>query len=112
MIKTVFIIIGLVLCVLGLCELIHSISLLLASPSGAPRGCQVIWLRGDNAWSQLRFARLQYRWLGSAYAGTVIAVTDRINAKELELYQKSFLEGFVFCPSGALEDVIRSISGE
>lgn len=112
MVKTTLIIIGLVLCIFGLSELMHSISLLVASPKHKQKSCSVIWLKSGIAWNQLRYAKLQMRWHGTAYADVVIAVTDSIAEYEISPLCECFREGFVFCPSEAVADVIGSITGE
>lgn len=112
MVKATLIIIGLVLCIWGLCELIHTVSLYAVCPKHRQKSCSVIWLKHRNAWEQLRYARLQMRWLGSAYADVIIAVTDSIPPQELALMRDCFIDGFVFCPSDAVTNVIVSITGE
>lgn len=112
MVKATLTVIGLILCIWGLSELIHIITLCVSCIGYRHKSCSVIWLEKDKAWKQLRFARLQIRWHGAAYADTVIAVTDCIEQSEAELLKKSFTDGFVFCPSDIVMDVVASITGE
>lgn len=112
MIKTVLIVFFSILAIAGLCELIYTVRILIASPKGAYKNYIVIWLSEPYASAQLRFASAQRKWLGSGYAEHIIAITSGIDNDKAAEYFSVFKDGFIFCPVEALQNVLLSISGE
>ena len=110
MIKAFLVTIGIIFAMAGLCELIYILRLLIASPKGIRNNYTVLMLRESFAEAQLRFCAAQLKWLGGSFAQTVIAVTDGISKEKLREYSAVFTDGFVFCPSEALGNVILSLS--
>ncbi len=112
MVEALFLTLGLILCIFGLTELIHAVSLWMCGARHRRKSCSVIWLKPKSAWEQLRYERLQMRWLGKAYTDVVIAITDALDPQETLTLSRCFTDGFIFCPSDAVINVIMSITGE
>lgn len=111
LIKTVLLVCLVVLAVSGICEIIHSVRLILIRPSRRSGAVCVIWLKKGSAVSQLRFVCEQLRWWGKDFAEHIIAVSSDISGEELETCMKTAAESLVtLCPSDVLESVIASVS--
>lgn len=83
-IEGIFISLGFILAILGLCELLHTVHLATFYKKREVRLLSVIFLKPEQAVSQLMFAAEQKRWLGSDFAEYIIGVTDNLSEKELD----------------------------
>ena len=111
MIEIIFISIVAILSVLGICEVIHAVRLLLLLPERRYYNYSLLYLKKGKAISQLKFAVEQRKWFGDTYAEFIIAVYDDLDSEELktcsELVKK---DDVVICPIQITEDIIRGIS--
>lgn len=111
MIKGVLICITVLLAVSGLCDIIHTIRSWVFSSKRPRNNYSIIYLKCGDAVSQLKFVNEQYRWYGTDFAEYIIAITDDVSNEELKQLEQAF-DGneYIFCPSVALPNVLRSIS--
>lgn len=111
MVKVILIIAVSLLAISGICELIHSICILMVIPRRPVNNYCVLYLDSENAYYQLRFAVEQMRWQNNHFAEKIIAVTDEADDEQLNKCKILVEEnGIILCPSDALANVIRSIS--
>lgn len=82
-IEGIFISLGVVLAILGLCELLHTIHLATFFKKREVRLLSVIFLKPEQSVSQLMFATEQQRWLGSDFAEYIVGITDDLSEEEL-----------------------------
>lgn len=110
MIKGVLICILLLLAISGICDIIHSVRSWLISSERPRNNISVIYLKEGTALSQLKYIAEQYRWYGTDFAEYYIAVTDELKNNDISDLEKAFAESvFIFCPSSAVPNVIKSL---
>ena len=111
MIKLILIIAVSLLAISGICELIHSICILMVMPKRPINNFCVLYLDSINAYYQIRFAVEQVRWQSNNFAEKIIAVTDEADDEQLKKCKILAAEnGIILCPSDVLPNVIKSIS--
>lgn len=109
-IEGIFISFGVILAILGLCELLHTIHLASIFKKKEVKLLSVVFLKPERSVLQLKFATEQRRWLGSDFAEYVIGVTDDISdteLKECELFAKQ--NGVVLCNKELLSRVADNL---
>lgn len=109
-IEGIFISLGVILAILGLCELLHTIHLASIFKKKQVKLLSVVFLKPEHSVLQLKFATEQRRWLGSDFAEYVIGVTDGITDTELkvcELFAKE--NGIILCSKELLSRVADNL---
>lgn len=97
----------LVLCILGLAEVLHSIKLFLVTSKQKRLTYSVIILSNNTFNQQIRYVYEQRRWLGRKYADYIIAINDFLNAANQEIaLQKAKTNGIIVCSFKELESVV------
>lgn len=109
-IEGIFISFGVILAILGLCELLHTIHLATFFRKRDVKLLSVIFLKPEQAMSQLQFAAEQKRWLGSDFAEYVVGVTDGLSDSEINGF-KTFAEqnGIILCSKEMLSRVSENL---
>lgn len=74
MIKTVLTAAAIVLAILGLCEVMHAVRMLLLAPKRLPGAVTVVNLGGEEPLRQLHYAGTALSWNGTAAGGVKLAV--------------------------------------
>ena len=111
MVKAILLIAASLLVILGICEVIHAICILLIVPKRPINNYCIVNLSEEKAYYQLRFAIEQLRWNGDNYAEKIIAITDSISQTQ---YNRCKIiaqnNGVILCESSSLPYVIRYLS--
>lgn len=76
MIKIILLAISAVLAVLGLCEVLHTVRLLILAPKQPPEAITVIKLSGEESLRQLHYAGAALSWSEAVAGGKRVAVCD------------------------------------
>lgn len=98
---------GLVLCILGLAEVLHSVKLFLVTSRQKRLTYSVIILSNNNYSQQLRYVYEQHRWLGKKYADYIIAINDFLDVSNRDsALQKAKANGIIVCSFKELESVV------
>lgn len=79
---------SIILCVLGICEIIFSLKIIALSPKQRAQRYLLIILTKSDCFSQLACAVEKMNWYGNVY-DRVIAVTDELSENELTLCKNS-----------------------
>ena len=109
-IEGIFITLGVVFAICGLCELIHTIRLVTLGNSKNACMLSVAFLKPDSAVSQLSLAAEQRNWLGEDFARYIIGVTDAIGDEELsECRAVADEKGIILCDKEQLSRVASSL---
>ncbi|MDD6478868.1 MAG: hypothetical protein PUF48_03510 [Oscillospiraceae bacterium] len=104
-IEATFIILGFMLLILGLCELIHIITLAVISKAGNPEFITLIFLKPEKYLSQLMQANEQRRWQGEDFTSRIIAVSDALSLEEMSEAQNYCKRSGIFlCSKENLQD--------
>ena len=111
MVKTILLLAFFLLAVSGLCELIHFFTLLVTSTGKPNKTFMVIMLKKGTAFEQLRFVRLQKRWLGDKYAEKIVAICPQTDENEYNSCKMLCdMNDILLCPFEALDNVLQSLS--
>ena len=84
MIKTVLITAALILAILGLCEVMHAVRLLLLAPKRLPGAVTVVNLCGEEPLRQLHYAGAAISWSDSIAGNVRLAVCELPPGKQRE----------------------------
>ena len=69
--------------VLGLCEIIYMIRMLVSYPGFRVKNYNIIVLKSTYALKQLYYLSQKISWFGDSYALGIIALTDYLNEDEI-----------------------------
>ncbi len=98
---------GLIICIVGLAEILHSVKLFLFSSNKKSSTYSLVILSNENYLGQLRYVAEQRNWLGSKYADYVVAINDFLdfdNINKASTFAKS--KGIMICSLKQFESVI------
>ena len=102
-----------ILCILGLAEVIHAIKLYIFSPKKKALTYQVIYLSSQDAENQLRYIGEKYRWQGRRFADNVIAVNNAVNIEDFKLCAEIAEKyNIIYCSAGQLSDWAEMVMGK
>ncbi|MBP3706341.1 MAG: hypothetical protein J6J13_03715 [Clostridia bacterium] len=111
MIKGALIVILILLSISGICDIVHTIRMWIFAPKRPYNNICVIFLRENQANSQLRFIREQYRWYGNDFAEHIIAVTDDLSEEENNQCKNQFDNSeIIFSTNKAIPNIMRSLT--
>lgn len=79
MTEIIILILTVLLCTLGLAEVIHAVKLYIFSPKKKPLSYFVVYLGKEDPESQLRYLGERYLWQGKRLADNVIAVNSEVS---------------------------------
>lgn len=82
--EIIILILAVLLCTLGLAEVIHALKLYIFSPKKKPLSYLVVYLGKDDPESQLRYLGEKYLWQGKRLADNVIAVNSAVSPESLK----------------------------
>ena len=81
--KILLFFIVLALFILGLCEFLHFLKLLIIFPKRKMHSTLVVMLKEETAEKQIIFSGEQLKWLGNKYADRVIIVAENLSSSTL-----------------------------
>lgn len=84
MTEIIILILAVLLCTLGLAEVIHAVKLYIFSPRKKPLSYLVVYLEKDDPESQLRHLGEKYLWQGKRLADNVIAVNSAVSLESFK----------------------------
>ena len=109
-IKGILIVFEFIFAILGLCELIHGIRLILFSSAKKNNVYSVVFLSPERAVGQIGFLSEQLCWLGSDFADYAIALTDLLDESELsDALSAAEGKNITFCKTEELTQKIKEI---
>lgn len=82
--KLILLFLCIIFSILGLCEALHNIKLLLIFPKRRMKLSSVVILNEKTAVQQMLFVGEQYKWLGTKFADRVIAVCENFSSDTVE----------------------------
>lgn len=101
------------LCTLGLAEVIHAVKLYIFSPVKKALSYYVVYLGSDNPESQLRYLGEKYLWQGKRFADNVIAVNSAVGQESFkncaEIAEKY---NIIYCSAEQLSEWAEIIMGK
>ena len=101
------------LSVIGLCEIIYLIRKFATYPGVKTVSYAVIYLESGHALKQLKFLCQKIRWQGVEFANSIIAVTDYLDNKEIDLCTNFALENnVILCDTNLLKECFLFLQGE
>lgn len=83
MVKCFLLFCAIVFVVVGICELIYIIRKFATYPGVHTYNYSVVFLKKGFAVNQLKFLWQKFKWQGSEFAETIIAITDYIDDEEI-----------------------------
>ena len=109
-IEGIFITLGIILAIGGLCESIHAIKLIGIMNSKRNPMVSLLVLKPKEWVFQLDFAAEQQNWLGEDFAKYVIAVTDSIEPEEIESCRQLANEkNIILCKTSELPQWVSKV---
>ena len=94
MVKIILITAALILCVLGLCEVVHIACVLVLKPEKKAEKIIVLFPKKQNAQEQIMLALHELSWHGESYAEKIAVITEEMNFEE----KRVCAERFSGCP--------------
>ena len=111
MTKIILIALSLILCIIGLAEVLHAIKLFLFGSNHKKLSFSLVILSKENYLQQLRYVEEQRSWLGSKYADYILAINDYLEPTDIRdalEYAKKF--GIIICSFNQLERVVSHLN--
>jgi hypothetical protein len=94
-----------ILSVLGICEIIYILRMIINYPGIRVKGYLVITLKKEYAIKQLNYIWKKIIWFGDTYATGVIAITDYLNFDEINSCLKyAYNKNIIFCCTNNLNE--------